>query len=783
MESIVYAVNWNQLKENVLGGAAWLASGGGAEVIEQLRKPTALVCSAQGAERNPLGVGRKQRDDLLHSHIRTTIAKGGTVLIPSESVARTLELVYVLEHIWQTELYDKSGDNPFRSAKLYFASKTADASMRYVRSMLEWMDDRIVREFETAASNASLQQHQRGANKSRDTISNGVTAGPFDFRHLKLVERKSQMERVLSRSGPRVIVATDSSLRWGFSNDILQRIALDPNSLVLLTRAQRMRGNKSTLWSIYQERLDGVAIETQPGGQTLEQVYTGGRPYTLEDIRTIPLEGKELVLYQQYLITRRQSEQGPDGLGLESSADVVDEASSTTTSSSEDSNPVQQGKALNASATVAHLNRNKSVAEEALGVNALLRQPGVYDYDVRGKKGREQMFPYVTKRRRQDDFGELIRPEDYLRAEERDEAVEQGIRGNNPSRSAGLGQKRKWVDTRFEEHTVSIGMDHNVKRHKGTGAVKAGAEELASSADQVNDDSNSEEEPDGSNSAENSYLPSLPSKLSVKEISVELHVRLGYVDFSSLHDQRSLSMLLPLIQPQKLVLTCGSEADIQWLATDYTEKLQPATDSMKQQVFTPSNGEMVDASVDTNAWTVNLSQSLTKELHWQNVRGLGVVTLTGHLAAASPNSAVAENLQDRKRQKLLKASPELKAEPDQEGATISRETALPPLLDTIPGNLAAATRTVAQPLHVGELRLADLRKFLHAEGHTADFRGEGTLMIDDLVAVRKTDSGKIEVEGGSMSLPAPYRRSMVMEGPFHAVRRRIYEGLAVIAAG
>ena len=67
MESIVYAVDWNHARENVLAGAAWLggAGGGGAEVIEQLRKPTALICSTRGAERVALPGGRTKRDELL----------------------------------------------------------------------------------------------------------------------------------------------------------------------------------------------------------------------------------------------------------------------------------------------------------------------------------------------------------------------------------------------------------------------------------------------------------------------------------------------------------------------------------------------------------------------------------------------------------------------------------------------------------------------------------------------------------------------------------------------
>ena len=783
MESIVYAVEWNQLKENVLGGAAWLAAGGGAEVIEQLRKPTALVCSARGAHKNPLSQGRKQRDDLLKSHIRATIAKGGTVLIPSDSSAKVLELAYVLERMWQTENSDPSNDNPFKGAKLYFASRTAGATMRYVRSMLEWMDDKMVREFEAAATNANLQQNKRGGGKSNDAAVNGVANGPFDFRYLRLLERNTQVDKMLSRSGPRVIVASDSSLQWGFSKEILGRIAGESRNLVILTREYQGSGDMAMLWKWYQDREDGIATETKPDGQILEQVYSGGRSLTVHDIQAVPLEGEELLLYQQYLVTRRQADQGPDGLGLESSADVVDEASSTSSSSSEDSNPERQGKALNASATVAHLNRNKVAADnEVLGVNALLRQPGVYDYDVRGKKGREQVFPYLNKRRRGDEYGELIRPEDYLRAEERDEAAGHGMEAFHPTSSTELGQKRKWTDSRSEN---IFHREVNAKRHKASTLIDEGVHGANGSAElRINGDEEDDEEVGIEGTAVEWDIITSPSKLEMKDKSIDVSLRLGFVDFSSLHDQRSLSMLLPLIQPQKLLLTCGSVSDTDWLADDYLRKLQLTSEDTRQRVFAPCNGELSNASIDTSAWTVKLSRLLTKQLQWQNVRGRGVATLTGHLMAANRDHHASADIQDRKRQKLLHSSPEPKADLlSEEHATTAPNAALPPILDLLPVNVAAASRSMGQTIHVGDLRLADLRKFLQSEEHSADFRGEGTLIIDDLVAVRKTSTGKIEVEGGGMSLPPPYRRTRTMEGSFHAVKRRIYEGLAVIAAG
>lgn len=104
LESIVYAVDWNQARENVFSGAAWLggshSGAGGTEVIEQLRKPTALVCSSRTPEA-PLA--RARRDEQLLESIKLCIARGGTVLIPVDSSARVLELAYLMEHAFRNE--------------------------------------------------------------------------------------------------------------------------------------------------------------------------------------------------------------------------------------------------------------------------------------------------------------------------------------------------------------------------------------------------------------------------------------------------------------------------------------------------------------------------------------------------------------------------------------------------------------------------------------------------------------------------------------------------------
>jgi len=799
MESVVYAVDWNQVRENVLSGAAWLgASGaGGAEVIEQLRKPTALICSAKGVEYTAPAGGRVRRDELLLDMIRSTIAKGGTVLIPTDTSARVLELAYVLDHAWGLEP-NIAGDGGLKSARLYLASKNVGATMRYARSMLEWMDESVVREFEAQAGNVGNTQHRRTDSKqarnAQDQAGQNAeqTHGPFDFKHLRLLERKSQVDRALSNKTPQVILASDTSLVWGFSKEVLHRIATNPSNLVILTdrhdtkaaKFSEGKGISKLLWEWYVQRRDGVAIENGSSGQSLEQVYTDSRGIRFTEAYRVPLEGKELLVYQQYLATQRQLQTTMttgNATALESSADAIDETSSTSSSSSEESDSERQGKALNISATLAQANRNKlGGGKEVTGVNLLLRQPGLYDYDVRGKKGRDAVFPYATKRRRVDDFGELIRPEEYLRAEERDEVDGQDMRDSSGGKQGALGQKRKWEDSSIQTangRRPSLGFG---KRRK-LGDIRSNGQ--GSTTDQRNgydDEQDATEESD----TEAEELQVGPSKLAYKDSSVQANLRIAHVDYSGLHDQRSLSMLIPLIQPRKLVIVGGTQSETAWLAEECRHKLRSRLGSSERgildDVFTPSLGETVSASMDTNAWTVRLSDALVRRLHWQDVRGLSVVTVMGQLAAtASVEDHQAEMLR-RKRQKMLKEE----EEPPNLGdgvPTPNKASDAPPTLGVLPANLVAATRSIAQPLHVGDLRLADLRRVLQSTGHTAEFRGEGTLLIDDLIAVRKTATGRVELEGGGLGLPEMMARNK--EGSFHAVRSRIYDGLALIAGG
>lgn len=770
LESVVYAVDWNQGRENVLAGAAWLggAGAGGAEVIESLRKPTALVCSSRGGERVALPGGRAKRDELLLNTIKSAVSKGGIVLIPTDSSARVLELAYLLEHAWRKETTDD--DSPLRTTKLYLASKNIGATMRYTRSMIEWMDDSIVREFET---HTGLQPKKAGDQEG--------AALPWDFKHLRLLERRGQIDRVLNetdnlgRSVGKVIIASDTSLEWGFSRDVLRKIADDSRNLVILTErlvkpenGEVKSGLARTLWSWLEERKNGVITETSKNGEVLEQVPTGGRTVEISDVKRVSLEGNDLNVYKQYLATQRQlqtNEEVDAPTSLEISADVVDDASDS--SSDDDSETEQQGKALNISAAMGANRKKVGLSDEDLGINVLIRRKGVYDYDVRGKKGREKMFPMAIRRKRHDDFGEVIRPEEYLRAEEREreEVDGQDVRqqpGKYDTKDT-LGKKRKWDDVAAPgERRMSNGGNKRQQINRDS----RDSPDLADMQRGVEDDPSDDE-------AEVEITG--PARLEYTRESLSINVRLAFVDFAGLHDKRSLHMLIPLIQPRKLILIGGMKDETVSLANDCRTLLAARfADDSAIDVYTPEIGAVVDASVDTHAWAVKLTDALVKRLTWQNVKGISIATLTARLEAESQE---VEDDAERahKKQKLLEGGT---ADASNGELVEDAQVTEMPILDVLPSSMVSATRSVAQPLQVGDLRLADLRKIMQISGHTSEFRGEGTLLIDGTVTVRKTGTGKIEVESIESTIGS--KPGMQRYSTFYAVRSKIYEGLAVV---
>ncbi|KAL5601415.1 hypothetical protein BROUX41_002598 [Berkeleyomyces rouxiae] len=780
MESIVYAVDWNQARENVFAGAAWLGGvgSGGGEVIEQLRQPTALICSSRGATKPAVGGGRSKRDEQLIETIKSVVLGGGTVLIPVDSSARVLEIAYLLEHAWRT-----SGDPMLEGIPLFLAGKSMSSTLRYAGTMLEWMDDNINREFE--AINDRNQANAADRMRERDDPTNegrAKSTGPFHFKYIRVLERKAQIDKLLAmtrdadalRGKGRVILATDTTLEWGFSRDLLRGLAHDPRNAIILTERPTLAGCSNsvsnTLFAWWKDRgTENVRVDPVGGTEGIEIVHGGGRELTLTQTSRQKLEGDDLERYQQWLAQRSLQSQveAAGGAAMEAVGDAVDDEELDSEDSEDDSDSEQQGKSLKISAAINQANRrNVTLTDEELGVNILVKKKATYDYEVSGRKGRDRFFPIPIRRKRTDDYGDLIRPEAYLRAEERNEAEMIGplLPGADSDDDTKLGKKRKW-----SEQNPANGFPNSKRAQRSpspSGSAPGGApiDEL----DAV------EDAPDPAPASE-------PARLLVETVSLAVNLRIAYVDMEGIHDKRSLNMLIPLIRPRKLILISGSQAETDALASDCRRLLAgPGVDNGSSSatrgtvILTPAVGTVVDASVDTNAWSLKLSDALVRKIKWQTVKGLSVATINGQLLGLGLDGAPAAQ-----PHKALGGA----ASEDTEMADAPAKVT--PTLDLVHGAASAsAARAMTQPLHVGDLRLAEIRRVLQVAGHSAEFRGEGILVIDGSVAVRKTDAGRIEVERVGVDVAATAGAGAARKkkrSAFAEVMRVVYDNLAVVA--
>ncbi|TKA55268.1 hypothetical protein B0A55_12749, partial [Friedmanniomyces simplex] len=708
---------------------------------------------------------------------------------------------------WRDGLGGPHADT-YRTARLYMATKSAASSVRYLQSMLEWVEESVRAEAEAAMTKG----------KGQGNINN-----PMDWRFIKMLERESRVQQALARSKPCVLLASDASLEWGFARQAVQALASDPRNLVILTEKvatvdPMRKGMGKQLWEAWQTQ---TGHSSAASGAKI--VNADGISVDFREASTASLNADETAIYETYAARQRQLHstlQGDNTLVDPTATDVLDpqDEDESSDSDEEDEDAEHQGRALNLSAQLTQQSqkRNKAgagaLSDAELGVNVLLRSksalPSVHDYDVRGKRGREKMFPFVAHRQRGDEFGDAIKPEEYLRAEERDAIEGVDMRDGGAKQDGGtaaVGQKRKWGDAagpkgrRGEKQQNAHGnkrarmeggrarapddIDAAIARATGERRNGGGAPPPTIAAEEESDgDEESDYEPDDA-------VPAGPQKLVCDSQTLELRLRIAHVDFSALHDLRALLMIVPLMRPRKLILMSGDESETQKLAAEFRNLRDgQGVEANNMEISTPRVGEVVDASVDTNAWTLKLSRALVKRLTWQNVKGLGVVALTGRLAFEPAVGLAPEDegaaMKKKKKVKLLEPeSEEDAASKESNKSSNAKEIAIPildlpfPTTNSSTGppssssshSLPHTVTRPTQPVHVGDTRLADLRTLLRSSGHEALFSGEGTLLIDGSVVVRKSASGRVEIEGVGIARG------------FDEVRRAVYGGLALVA--
>lgn len=644
-ETILYAVDWNHTRDSHLDGAFLEPNG---QITEALVKPSFMVCGAKMSR----SVGLKKRKELLLNMIDSILGRGGTVLLPT-SAARFLELAYLLDAHWHTNR---------KAFPLVYASYTGKRTLQYASSMLEWMSQSIMKDWE---------------------IKN---ESPFDTRHLQVISDMSAFDR--SFKGPKVILADGASLDIGFAKMLLAKLGNNLATTVILTEDTGPGTVAHELWRLMESEQQIIDSQNKdvpvPVSTKLETTI----------YEESSLKGRELAAYNESI--REQQRQGELQNAIDMRNRNILEQEESDSSEDEDDEMILSGQ---------------------MDLGILIYGNDVHDYDVRTLKGKNRTFPLAGKRVRVDDYGEAVKHEDFAKInnvrEDDDGTTKRGVSGDDPK----LGEKRTFAGDGREKRQV--------------------ADDLIGS------------------------LPAFTSPRKMTHIRGELSVScsVSFIDFEGLTDERSLKMILASIQPKKVALLAQSDG-----TDDLGKSLEAG--GIESVVEARPNTAVV-ASVANHAFDVKVTPELEALLKWQKIIGdfsvahvVGKLMLPRNVDAKATqngdNSGVETAVEDQQTEGDSKG--DVKMEEDAETAngeavepaenvngteTQDNEILLYPLQTA--AEFAVAPRS--NPLLVGDIKLAELKRRLISLGHRAEFRAEGLLVCDDKVAVRKIAEGRIVIEG------------------------------------
>lgn len=228
------------------------------------------------------------------------------------------------------------------------------------------------------------------------------------------------------------------------------------------------------------------------------------------------------------------------------------------------------------------------------------------------------------------------------------------------------------------------------------------------------------------------YLDAMKNPVKRTESSSKVNVKclVTFINLESLVDQRSATIIWPALKPKKILLLGPPETQVE----------SPMMSMRKRDIELTAIPWNKDVHFDTTIKSLDISvdPELDQLLKWQGVSdGYTVAHVIGKLVKEKPQVGMAQkNAQDQKQQ------------------LHRTRLVLKPLKTT--SRLAHTTGS----LSIGDVRLAELKRVLTAQHHRAEFKGEGTLVVDGKVAVRKINDVETIVDGAPSELFYQVKKSI-----------------------
>ncbi|KAJ7283999.1 beta-lactamase-like protein [Mycena rebaudengoi] len=709
--TILYAVNVNHMRERHLDGTVLMSKSAGG-VFEPLAKPDLLITDAERTA--VISSKRRDRDAALIDTITSTLTSSSrsSVLIPCDSSTRVLELLVLLDQHWE---YSRL------TYPICLLSRTGSEMLRSVRSMMEWLGGTVSKE-DVGEDGSNRRQRHNQRRRDDDADDEALGAFALRFKHLEFFPNPQALIQRYSSTDPKLILAVPASLSHGPSRNLFVNFAAIPNNVVLLTS----RSEEGTLGRILFDKWNNSQRpdDKWDKGKIGSNIMMDGEISLVMNAK-VPLQGAELDAHLQKERAAKDKEAAHQAQLARSQRMLEadeDESDSDSDSDTEDEDEVRQALGADEMDTdvdgpSADSGSKKRKADKGLdgtdwgldGDEGLTKQLLSFDIYLKGNVSKATTFfknvGGQTQRFRMFPYVEKKR-----RVDEYGETID-----------VGMWLRKGKV---FEEEAETDETKDYKRRTQAEEEAKA--------------------------------IQEPPSKFVSSTVDVQMACRLLFVDMEGLNDGRAVKTIVPQVNPRKMIIVHAP--------TDAAENLIESCANiraMTKDIFAPSQGETVQIGQQTNSFSISISDELLASLKMSRFEDNEVGYVTGRVVTHA--SSTIPTLEP-----ISALAPTQSKTPDLKSA--------PRILGSRP------TIPLPHSTMIGELKLTVLKARLAAIGVPAELIGEGVLIcgtaagkmsgsdaLEDSVAVRKTASGKVELEG-------------TVSQVYYIVRKEIYNLHALVAA-
>ncbi|KAG1652144.1 Cleavage and polyadenylation specificity factor subunit 2 [Nymphon striatum] len=440
----------------------------------------------------------------------------------------------------------------------------------------------------------------------------GARNNPFQFKHLQLCHSMAELNRI---PDPKVVLASTPDLECGFSRDLFIQWCSNSKNSVILT-------SKTAPGTLARQLIDNPNMKS----------------ISLTVKKRVRLEGLELEIHMK---KERAKEQEAARIRAEKENDI-DTDSSDESEEDIDDKSYLTGKIKN----------DLMISNEGKIRNSFFKQA----------KKAYPIYPVKEEKLKWDDYGEIIKAEDFMITE------------------TNLVEDEKKIN--------DIENDINIQD-----------------------------------------ITEVPTKCIVTTQTLDINACIQYIDFEGRSDVDSVKKIISKIKPRSLIVVRGVSDEITNTLVKEIDSL--ATSIVEDKIFAPVLHEIVDATTESHIYQVRLRDSVVSSLKFSKAKDVELAWMDGVIMMPRHESLLGVEAND---------SDDVETKMDVE--TEFETAQIIPTLELLSKIQAPSHSTV----FINELKLSDFKQVLLKAGIHAEFSG-GILYCNNVVAVRRSDAGRIHMEG------------------------------------